>query len=163
MKALAAAYKIKDGPNEPARCSSGRPAGRPFPAAVPQRAGGQGRQWRRRAARHVGRSPRRAAISAASRWFIFDIFTQYQEQGPDYIAAILNGYTHPDRSAITTYFPGHKIAMPPPLADGAGATMTDGTPPTLANYSQDVAAFLMWAAEPKLEARKASGFRSWSS
>ena len=24
-------------------------------------------------------------------WFIFDAFTQYQEQGPDYIAAILTG------------------------------------------------------------------------
>ena len=25
-------------------------------------------------------------------WFIFDAFTQYQEDGPDYIHAILNGY-----------------------------------------------------------------------
>ena len=25
-------------------------------------------------------------------WFVFDMFTQYQEQGPDYIAAYINGY-----------------------------------------------------------------------
>ena len=56
------------------------------------------------------------------------------------------------------YFPGHPIAMPPPLTDGA-VEYTDGAAQTLANYSRDVAAFLFWAAEPKLEERKAMGFR----
>ena len=37
--AIAAEYKIKDGPTTRARCSSARPARRSFPAAVPQRAG----------------------------------------------------------------------------------------------------------------------------
>ena len=42
-------------------------------------------------------------------WFLLDIFTQYQEQGPDYIAALLNGYEdgargleHAGRHATTT-------------------------------------------------------------
>ena len=42
-------------------------------------------------------------------WFVFDIFTQYQEQGPDYIAALLTGYKDPPqglqaarRAATTT-------------------------------------------------------------
>ena len=90
--------------------------------------------------------------------FIFDAVTQYQEQGPDYIVAILNGFTHPDDPNWNLYFPGHHIAMPKPLTDGA-IKYTDGTAPTLANYSRDVAAFLFWAAEPKLEERKAMGFR----
>ena len=30
-------------------------------------------------------------------WFVFDAFTQYQEQGPDYIAALLKGYEEPPK------------------------------------------------------------------
>ncbi|MEO1105495.1 MAG: cytochrome c1, partial [Pseudomonadota bacterium] len=36
---------------------------------------------------------------------------------------------------------------------------TDGSPETLEQYSADVSAFLMWAAEPHLETRKEIGFR----
>jgi ubiquinol-cytochrome c reductase cytochrome c1 subunit len=35
----------------------------------------------------------------------------------------------------------------------------DDAPQTIDQYSKDVAAFLMWAAEPHLEARKEIGFR----
>ena len=38
--------------------------------------------------------------------------------------------------------------MPQPITNGA-VDYKDGTPPTLDNYSKDVAAFLSWAAEPK--------------
>ena len=48
--------------------------------------------------------------------------------------------------------------MAQPLQDGQ-VTYDDGSPQTLTQYSQDVAAFLMWAAEPHLEARKKTGFR----
>ena len=37
-------------------------------------------------------------------------------------------------------------------------TYDDGSPQTVDQYSRDVAAFLMWAAEPHLEARKQTGF-----
>jgi ubiquinol-cytochrome c reductase cytochrome b/c1 subunit len=99
-------------------------------------------------------------------WFVFDIVTQYQEQGPDYIAAILKGYkdtppagfTLPEGGHYNEYFPGHNIAMPQPLQDGQ-VTYDDGSPQTLDQYSKDVAAFLMWAAEPHLDARKRIGFQ----
>ncbi|HEY1310856.1 MAG TPA: cytochrome c1, partial [Pseudolabrys sp.] len=98
-------------------------------------------------------------------WFVFDAFTQYQEQGPDYIAAILNGYVDPpkdfklpDGGHYNEYFPGHNIAMPPPLQAGQ-ITFDDGSPQTMQQYSKDVAAFLMWAAEPKLVQRKRTGFQ----
>ena len=52
--------------------------------------------------------------------FVFDIFTDYQEVGADYIYAILNGYTKPDDPQWNLYYPGHKIAMPQPLTDGVG-------------------------------------------
>ena len=57
-----------------------------------------------------------------------------------------------------TAFPGHQIAMPPPLSDGVVA-YTDGTKPTVDNYARDVSAYLMWAAEPKLEERHKVGAR----
>jgi cytochrome c1 len=98
-------------------------------------------------------------------WFIFDAFTQYQEDGPDYIDAILNGYedppagfTPPPGAQYNKYFPGHAIGMPKPLSDGQ-VEYTDGTPATVDQYGRDVGAFLMWAAEPKLDERKRLGFQ----
>ena len=76
--------------------------------------------------------------------------------GADYIHAILTGYTKPDDPQWNLYYPGHKIAMPQPITDGA-VDYKDGTPPTLDNYSKDVAAFLSWAAEPNLPERKRIG------
>jgi ubiquinol-cytochrome c reductase cytochrome c1 subunit len=93
------------------------------------------------------------------------MFTQYQEHGPDYIAALLKGYVDapkdfklPQGAHYNEYFPGHIIAMPPPLQAGQ-VTFDDGAPQTLEQYSKDVSAFLMWAAEPKLVHRKRLGFQ----
>jgi len=98
-------------------------------------------------------------------WFILDAFSQYQEEGPDYIHAILNGYEQapagfslPPGAQYNKYFPGHAIGMPQPLTDGQ-VEYTDGTPATLDQYGRDVAAFLAWASEPKLDERKRLGFQ----
>jgi cytochrome c1 len=99
-------------------------------------------------------------------WFVFDMITQYQEQGPDYIAAIVQGFKDPPPKGFelppgghyNEYFPGHNIAMPPPLQDGQ-VTYDDGSPQTVAQYSKDVSAYLMWAAEPHLVQRKRIGFQ----
>ena len=48
--------------------------------------------------------------------------------------------------------------MPPPLSDKR-VDYTDGAPMTVDQYSKDVSAFLMWAAEPHLEARKRIGLQ----
>lgn len=83
--------------------------------------------------------------------------------GPEYIHAILTGFTGEtkDQAGATFYenhvFPGGWIRMPPPLSDDQ-VTYADGTPATVDQMSQDVAAFLTWAAEPKLDARKSTGF-----
>jgi len=91
-------------------------------------------------------------------WFIFDALPglQYQEMGADYIHAILTGYAHADDPQWNLYYPGHKIAMPQPITDGA-VDYKDGTPKTLDNYSRDIAAFLSWAAEPNLNERRRIG------
>lgn len=54
---------------------------------------------------------------------------------------------------------GGVLAMAPPLADGI-IEYGDGSPQTVEQYAHDVVEFLMWAAEPKMEARKALGVMS---
>ncbi len=46
--------------------------------------------------------------------------------------------------------------MPPPLSDDM-VTYADGHPSDLHHMAEDVSAFLMWTAEPKLEGRKSTG------
>jgi cytochrome c1 len=102
-------------------------------------------------------------------WYAFpfvmakDLFTQYQEQGPDYIYSVLTGYVDPPAGFklneglnYNRAFPGHQIAMPQPLTDGV-VDYEDGTPNTLDQEAKDVVAFLQWAAEPTLVERKKLG------
>jgi ubiquinol-cytochrome c reductase cytochrome c1 subunit len=161
VKTLAASYKVtNDEPNDQGKIFQrpGTPADIfPPPEAFPND---------QAAAAALGKAPPDMWLLAKSRkyergfpWFIFDIFTDYQEVGSDYIYAILTGYTHKDDPQWDLYFPGHKIAMPDPLQDGA-VKYTDGTPGTAQNYAKDVAAFLSWAAEPTMVERKKIGFRA---
>ncbi len=82
--------------------------------------------------------------------------------GPEYIASLLHGFTGEEKTeaGATLYenpvFSAGWISMPPPLSDDA-VTYADGTPATVEQMAQDVAAFLMWTAEPKMMARKAVG------
>ena len=91
------------------------------------------------------------------------VIAKARDGGPDYLYALLTGYRYTPPGFelapgmyYNTAFPGHQIAMPPPLIDGAVA-YTDGTPRTVDNYARDVSAYLMWAAEPKLEERHKVG------
>lgn len=83
--------------------------------------------------------------------------------GPEYIHAILTGYSGETKDeAGSTFYENHAfstgwIKMPPPLTEGA-VTYADGTEATVEQMSEDVAAFLMWAAEPKMMERKRAGF-----
>ena len=85
--------------------------------------------------------------------------------GPEYIHAILTGYTGEEKEEFGSFFyenkafPGGWIAMQPPLSDDQ-VTYADGHPATVHHMAEDVASFLMWAAEPKLMARKDAGFVS---
>ncbi len=164
VEALAAEYKIKDLDDKGEAIErDGRPADRfPAPFANPLAA----------AAANGGVAPPDLSTIAKARtyergfpWWIIDIFTQFQEQGPDYMHALLVGYEEPPQGFAmppggnyNKYFPGHVIAMPQPLSDDQ-VTYDDGAPQTLDQYSRDVSAFLMWAAEPHLVARKRLGFQ----
>jgi ubiquinol-cytochrome c reductase cytochrome c1 subunit len=163
--AVAESYQITDGPND-----QGQMFQRPgkisdyFPPPFPN-------DQAARAALGGGLPPDMSTLAKARGyergfpWFIFEAFTQYQEGGPDYIHAILTGYTDPPQGFVlppgthyNKYFPGNAIAMPKPINDGQ-VKYTDGSPQTVDQYGRDVAAFLMWAAEPKLDERKRLGFQ----
>jgi len=82
--------------------------------------------------------------------------------GAEYITSILTSYTGETKTeaGATLYenkaFPGGWISMAPPLGDGY-VEFADGHANDLEHTAQDVAAFLMWTAEPKLAARKQAG------
>ncbi len=82
--------------------------------------------------------------------------------GPEYIYSILTHYTGEDKEEAGSLFyknetfPGGWISMSPPLSEGI-VTYEDGSPETVEQYAKDVSAFLMWAAEPKLENRNTYG------
>jgi len=83
--------------------------------------------------------------------------------GPEYIASLLTHYTGEEQEQFGAYFYGNEtfdggwIAMAPPLYEDA-VEYGDGTPATEEQMAMDVAAFLTWAAEPHLMARKQMGF-----
>jgi cytochrome c1 len=100
------------------------------------------------------------------------VIVKAREGGPDYVYGILNGYVPFDKLSkaqieeahvskddnYNNVFPGHRIAMPPPLTDGK-VTYADGTKNTLDQESRDVIEFLAWASEPHLEDRHRTGVR----
>ena len=83
--------------------------------------------------------------------------------GPEYIASLLTGYTGKEKEEAgtilyeNTAFPGGWISMGPPLSDEQ-VEFADGHSNDLHHMSEDIAAFLMWTAEPKMMARKQAGF-----
>lgn len=83
--------------------------------------------------------------------------------GPEYITSVLTGYTGEEVEMAgsifyeNTAFPGGIISMPPPLSDDL-VEYEDGHPASIHHMAEDVSAFLMWAAEPKMMARKQMGF-----
>ncbi|MGQ0673751.1 MAG: cytochrome c1 [Hyphomicrobium sp.] len=95
-----------------------------------------------------------------------DIITGYQEGGADYIYALLTGYPDAPPAGMelapgmnyNTAFPGNQIAMPAPLGKDNFSKYQDGSG-SLESSARDVAAFLSWAADPSLNARKSIGWQ----
>lgn len=147
VKEIAASVQVQDGPNDAGEMydRDGRPSDRfhsPFPNDQAARAANN------------GALPPDMSLLAKAR-----------EGGPTYIHALMLGYTDPpadfkmaDGMNYNKFFPGHQIGMPQPLSDDA-VTYSDGTKATLDQEAKDVASFLMWTAEPKLDERKHMGVK----
>ncbi|MCS6761494.1 MAG: cytochrome c1 [Candidatus Devosia symbiotica] len=167
IKALAAEYEVNDfaveGGSRPAVAADMWPS--PFPSEQDARDA------------NGGALPPDFSVLAKARgvhdafpFWMFNYFTGYSEGGPDYIYALLNGYEEeapvhfdlPEGKYYNHVFPGNAIGMAPPLSDGQityiVAEGEDAVPETLEQYSTDVAAYMMWMAEPHLASRKQTGF-----
>ncbi|ARU16727.1 cytochrome c1 [Croceicoccus marinus] len=106
------------------------------------------------------------------------LITKARHDGGNYVYSLLTGYrdpagyTHdgmslneefPDFTTPTglhfnPYFPNLNLAMAPPLTSAGQVTYADGTEATVDQMAQDVAAFLVWTAEPTLQKRHQTGF-----
>lgn len=83
--------------------------------------------------------------------YIVGILTTYHEEAP-------HGVELAEGMYFNEAFTGNQIAMAAPLYDEA-VEYADGTEATTQQMAQDVATFLYWAAEPKMEERKKMGLK----
>ncbi len=147
VKAIASAYQVPDEPND---------MGEVHPRnALPSD-------------RFVGPYANEQAARAANNGALppdLSLVVKAREGGEDYIYSLLTGFKKPPEGVTlmqgmyyNDYFPGHQIAMAPPLTEG-GVTYADGTQATVPQMAKDVTTFLAWTAEPKLEERKQTGLK----
>lgn len=147
VKAIAAEYTVTDGPNDDGEMfeRAARPSDRfkaPFANDKAARAA------------NGGALPPDLSLVVKAR-----------PHGEDYIYALLTGYQEAPKGSDlmpgmnwNKYFPGHQLAMAPPLTDDR-VTYADGTAATLSQEARDVTQFLAWAAEPHMESRKQTGIK----
>ncbi|MBV8939843.1 MAG: cytochrome c1 [Alphaproteobacteria bacterium] len=148
VKALAAGYQVKDGPNDQGEMFDrpGKPSDH-FPSPYPN-------EQAARAAQNGAYPPDLSLIIKA------------RHDGANYVYSLLTGFQNPpadvkmgDGMNYNPYFPGGQIAMPPPLSDGK-VEYTDGTSSSLDQEARDVVNFLQWAAEPEMRHRKQMGIKA---
>jgi ubiquinol-cytochrome c reductase cytochrome c1 subunit len=146
VKGIAAQYQVTDGPNDQGEMYQ-RPA-KPSDPMVGPFANDQAA----RAANNGALPPDQSLL------------VKQREGGPDYIYAIITGYKDAPKDFkmnagmnYNEYFPGHQIAMPPPLTADGQLTFADGTKATVPQMAHDVVTFLAWASEPNLDERHRMG------
>ncbi|MBE9603495.1 cytochrome c1 [Acetobacteraceae bacterium H6797] len=148
VEAIAASVTVQDGPND-----EGQPFERPGRASD----------------RFRSPFPNPQAARAANNGALppdLSLMVKAREGGAPYVYALLTGYGDPPEGVTVMqgmnynrYFPGHQIAMAPPLNSEGQVEYADGTKATVQQMAHDVSAFLAWAAEPELEKRRAMGVR----
>ena len=145
VKAIAAEFQVKDGPN-----NDGEMFER---AAIPSDV------W---PAPYANDNAARASNNGALPPDL-SLMVDARAGGADYIYALLSGYHETPAGKevgegmyYNAYYPGNQIAMPSPLVED-GVEYADGTQATLVQQARDVSAFLAWATEPNMEQRKRMG------
>jgi ubiquinol-cytochrome c reductase cytochrome c1 subunit len=160
VKALAATYTVKDGPNADGEMFErpGLPSDR-IPATYPNEEASR--------AANNGAYPPDMSLLTKSRPGWYGTWNQFVNGigGPQYIYSVLTGYEEshegeacPEGKHYNPYFgAGSCIGMGAPLIDDAIA-YDDGTPAKVDTMARDVSAFLAYVSEPKMESRKQTGF-----
>jgi ubiquinol-cytochrome c reductase cytochrome c1 subunit len=148
VRALAAEYTVTDGPDDTGEMFE-RPAvpADPIPPPYPNP--------------QAARAANGGALPPE-----LSLITKARPEGSDYVYSVLVGYDEPPADVepreglyYNLFFPGHWIAMPPPLQEGLVA-YADGTEATVPQMAADVTTFLTWAGEPTLEQRKQTGLKA---
>ena len=147
VKAIAAQFEVTDGPNEDGEMFTrpGRLSDKfisPFPNV------------KAAAAANGGAYPPDMSVLAKARKgganYIYSLLMGYEEAPA--------GYELDDGVYYNKYMPGQKIKMAEPISDGI-VEYADGTETSKAQIARDVTTFLVWAADPHLEARHKIGFK----
>ncbi len=100
------------------------------------------------------------------------LITKARHGGAPYVYSLLTGYQEPPAELAkrfpdsmpgpglnyNPYFANLNIAMANPLGSDGIVTYSDGTNATREQMAKDVAAFLVWTAEPTLEKRHQTGW-----
>ena len=100
------------------------------------------------------------------------LITKARDGGPAYVYSLITGFQpipaelkkqFPDFDTppglyFNPYFANLNLAMPPPLTSNGQVQYKDGTNPTVDQMAKDVAAFLVWTAEPSLSKRHQVGW-----
>ena len=89
--------------------------------------------------------------------YVYSLLTGYQNQPAELLKKFPDAKTPPNLH-YNPYFANLNIAMPPPLTSEGQVSYADGTKPTVDQMAKDVAAFLVWTAEPNLADRRAAGW-----
>ena len=172
VKAIAAEYQIQDGPDDSGEMFDrpGLPSDR-FPNPFPND------QIARLA--NGGALPPDLSLIVKARHhgadYIYSLLTGYEDPAPSvevpagqyynpYYAGDMSQLLKPEyldesgkpAEGVTVPY-GGVFAMASPLSDGIVDYADEDTPETVEQYSKDVVEFLVWAAEPKMEARKKLG------
>jgi ubiquinol-cytochrome c reductase cytochrome c1 subunit len=162
VKALAATYTVKDGPNADGEMFDrpGLPSDR-IPAPYPNEEASR--------AANGGAYPPDMSLLTKARPGWYGTFNQLWNGigGPQYVYSVVTGYEEPSAEILkeqpegkyyNPYFGnGHWIGMGPPLLDEQ-VTFDDGAPNKVDDMARDVSAFLAFVAEPNMESRKQTGF-----
>ncbi|MFL6727653.1 MAG: cytochrome c1 [Sphingomicrobium sp.] len=88
--------------------------------------------------------------------YVYSLLTGFQPQPAELLKKFPDAKT-PQGLHYNPYFANLNIAMPPPLTTNGQVTYADGTPATVDQMAKDVAAFLVWTAQPDLERRHGAG------
>jgi len=159
---IAAEAEVTDGPNAEGEMFQrpGKPSDRfvsPFPNDEAAKAGNNGALPPDLSLITKARSGWHGSLKSL---YLYSLFKG--SGGPQYIKSLLSGYDHEPPKGdygdlnYNPYFSTLWLAMAAPLSEDA-VEYADGTKATVAQMSEDVAVFLTWAAEPKMEERKRLG------
>jgi len=101
------------------------------------------------------------------------LIAKARHDGAAYVYSLLTGYGEkptaeqikqfpefakpPEGMYFNPYFANLNISMPPPLTSEGQVTYSDGTRATVDQMAKDVAAFLVWTAEPTMQTRHRAG------